>query len=70
MACWERGSQGQSTGQSQGEGETQERYVNAHYYTLLGGCYVYSSTINQLPTQEDVKVRISTVVRVNIKGMV
>ena len=22
-----------------------------HYYTLLGGCYVYSSTINQLPTQ-------------------
>ena len=40
------------------------------YYTLLGGCYVYSSTINQLPTQEGVKVRISTVVRANIKGMV
>ena len=36
-----------------------------HYYTLLGGCYVYSSTINQLPTQEGVKVRISTVVRAN-----
>ena len=37
------------------------------YYTLLGGFHVYSSTINQLPTQEGVKVRISTV---NIKGMV
>ena len=44
---------------------------NMHTYcTLLGGCYVYSSTINQLPTQEGVKVRISTVVRANIKGMV
>ena len=53
--------------QSQGEGDTQERYVNAHYYTLLD---VYSSTINQLPTQEGVKVRISMVVRANIKGMV
>ena len=35
------------------------------YYMLLGGCYVYCSTINQLPTQEGVKVSISTVVRVN-----
>ena len=35
------------------------------YYPLLGSCYVYFSTINQLPTQEGVKVRISTVVRAN-----
>ena len=46
------------------------RRIMSVYYTLLGGCYVYSSTINQLPTQEGVKVRISTVVRANIKGMV
>ena len=47
-----------------------EESIIISYYTLLGGCYVYSSTINQLPTQEGVKVRISTVVRANIKGMV
>ena len=34
------------------------------YYPLLGGCHVFSSTINHLPTQEGEKVRISTVVRV------
>ena len=34
------------------------------YYPLLGCCYVYCSTINQLPTQEGEKVRISTVFRV------
>ena len=36
---------------------------NSDYYPLLGSCYVYFSTINQLPTQEG-EVRISTVVRV------
>ena len=39
--------------------------LNSAYYPLLGRCYVYFSTINQLPTQEGEKVRISTVVRVN-----
>ena len=37
---------------------------NRLYYLLLGRSYVYFSTINQLPTQEGEKVRISTVVRV------
>ena len=45
--------------------KSQETWVNSAYYPLLGGCHVFSSTINQLPTQEGEKVRISTVVRVN-----
>ena len=45
-------------------GELQLSQFNYNYYPLLGSCYVYCSTINQLPTQEGEKVRISTVVRV------
>ena len=36
------------------------------YYPLLGGCYVYSSTINLLQPAQGDKVTISPVVRVCI----
>ena len=37
-----------------------------HYYPLLGGCYVYGSTINLLQPAQGDKVTISPVVRVCI----
>ena len=39
---------------------------NSCYYPLLGGCYVYSSTINLLQPAQGDKVTISPVVRVCI----